>query len=133
MKITVWSWFIVAVSSRHKLTAVLCGAGAVVLLCVNVGQQGLGPVRAIGHGSANVIVTDVFLASNATLTSEDGNIIGVIAGVGIADILTVDVTGSGAVYFDSFVMATGVAAYVPRSVTCAALRSTGLAHDSGVL
>ena len=75
-------------------------------------KQALSNITLIGHGTANVIITNVFAGYNATVRSEDGDIIGVVAAVGIEGDLDMAVTGSGGIFLNNFIMASGSAAYV---------------------
>ena len=64
----------------------------------------------IGHGASNVVITDIFAGYNATVRVDDGNIIGVVAAVGVEYQLDLQSNGKGGIFLSNFIMGSGALA-----------------------
>lgn len=73
-------------------------------------SQGLSNLTLIGHGDSNVIITDIVAANNATVRADDGNIIGVVAALGIEEDLDIQSNGKGGIFLSNFIMGSGAVA-----------------------
>ena len=91
--------------------------------------QALSDVTLIGHGASNVVITDIFAGYNATVRVDDGNIIGVVAAVGVEYQLDLQSNGKGGIFLSNFIMGSGALATLTTtegSIKIAAMTANNL-------